>query len=89
MPKTPIVLEPAQRELQNTSNAPSSNESARRKPSPWNWKKSHKHKDSFALMMDEGMNDMGSSGTKASGPNGPPSVDELKRIAEDIKNGLY
>jgi hypothetical protein len=92
MPKTPIILEPRQSNNDSADvklDAPAQNTSARRKPSPWNWKKSHKRKDSFALMMDDGTEDTRSSGTKKSGRNDPPSIDELKRIAEDIKNGLY
>ena len=93
MPKTPIIFEPRQpnNEFSDiTLDKPPQTASARRKPSSWNWKKSHKRKDSFALMMeDDDTDDTGSSGAKTSGRNNPPSIDELKRIAEDIKNGLY
>jgi hypothetical protein len=88
MPNTPIVLETPQSSYGSTNvklDHTSQTSSARRKPLAWNWKKSHKRKDSFALMMDEVTDEMGSS----RGCNEPPSVDELKRIAEDIKNGLY
>jgi hypothetical protein len=59
---------------------------------PWARKKPHTRRnsnDSFAIMIDQGKEEVGSSGTTTSGRNNPPSVDELKKIAEDIKNGLY
>lgn len=65
---------------------------AKRKGMPWARKKTHARKnsnDSFAIMIDQGKEKVGSSGTNTSGRNNPPSVDELKKIAEDIKNGLY
>ncbi|KAF2680716.1 hypothetical protein K458DRAFT_434282 [Lentithecium fluviatile CBS 122367] len=96
VPRTPIVLERLQPARNSSPASPlgvtPSNASTRRRPLPWNWKKAHKRKDSkdsFALMIDEGMDEIGSSGTTTSGRNNPPSVDELKKIAEDIKNGLY
>ncbi|KAF1957469.1 hypothetical protein CC80DRAFT_45184 [Byssothecium circinans] len=82
LPKTPIVLEP-----QITDNAlplPSDRNPAR-KQMPWSRKKGHKKKDSFAQMIDEGIDEVGSSGTTRA----PPTVDELKKIAEDVRNGLY
>ena len=45
--------------------------------------------DSFAFMIDEGKRTIGNIGTNTSGRVTPPSVDELRKIAEDIKNGLY
>lgn len=68
---------------------PASTIASTRRNLPWNWKKSHKRKDSFALIVDEGMDEMGPSGMTTTERNNLPSVDELKRIAEDIKNGLY
>jgi hypothetical protein len=65
---------------------------ARRMGLPWARKKPHTRRnsnDSFAIMIDQGKEEVGSSGTTTSGRNNPPSVDELKKIAEDIKNGLY
>lgn len=90
--KTPIALEAPQTDYRSTgsvADVTASTLSTRRKPMPWSRKKNHKRKDSFALMMDDGADDMSSTSTKPSGSNNPPSVDELKRIAEDIKNGLY
>ncbi|CAI6333769.1 unnamed protein product [Periconia digitata] len=49
---------------------------------PLNWgKKKHKRKDSFSLL-DESMGERGAMME-------PPSIDELKKIAEDVRNGLY
>ncbi|PVI03458.1 hypothetical protein DM02DRAFT_669812 [Periconia macrospinosa] len=47
---------------------------------PLNWGKRLKRKDSFQL--DDGQDELATT-------REPPSVDELKKIAEDIKNGLY
>ncbi|KAK7190019.1 hypothetical protein PSPO01_03740 [Paraphaeosphaeria sporulosa] len=85
-----IVLErPEPREEPHPSPAAPA---ARRMGLPWARKKTHARKnsnDSFAIMIDQGKEKVGSSGTTTSGRNNPPSVDELKKIAEDIKNGLY
>jgi hypothetical protein len=57
---------------------------------PWSRKRMGERSDSFSLMMEEGIKEIGSSGTKVSGGRiKAPTVDELKQIAEDIKNGLY
>jgi hypothetical protein len=59
---------------------------------PWAQKKVHQRmdsNDSFAFMIDEGKRSIGNIGTNTSGRVTPPSVDELRKIAEDIKNGLY
>ncbi|KAF2114856.1 hypothetical protein BDV96DRAFT_86616 [Lophiotrema nucula] len=45
--------------------------------------------DSFAFIMDEGLTKLGSRGTETSGRVEPPTIEELKKIAEDIKAGLY
>lgn len=52
---------------------------------PFLWgKKKPKRKDSFTLL-DESGEEISPSGSS----KGPPSVEELKRIAEDVRNGLY
>ncbi|KAF2638971.1 hypothetical protein P280DRAFT_528441 [Massarina eburnea CBS 473.64] len=82
-PKTPIIFE---RPVTAPDVPPVPlNRSKSTKSSPWGWKKGHKHKDSFGFMVDEGMDEIGSSGTT----RGPPTIDELKKIAEDVRNGLY
>ncbi|KAF1995113.1 hypothetical protein P154DRAFT_526593 [Amniculicola lignicola CBS 123094] len=43
--------------------------------------------DSFAQIMTEGMSEVGSTGGKTSGRNIPPTVEELKKIADDIRAG--
>ena len=53
-------------------------------------KKQRERKDSFTLMMEEGIKEIGSNGTTTSGGRmKAPTIDELRQIAEDIKNGLY
>lgn len=85
-----IVLErPEPEELSQTVPA---TPAAKRMGRPWARKKTHARRnsnDSFAIMLGQGKEQVGSSGTTTSGRNNPPSVDELKKIAEDIKNGLY
>lgn len=66
-----------------------SNTSILRKPLQWSRKLGHKRKDSFQYVIEGGMDELGSSGTTTSGRVNPPTVDELRKIAEDIKNGLY
>ncbi|KAJ4303038.1 hypothetical protein N0V90_001929 [Kalmusia sp. IMI 367209] len=92
IPKTPIVLERPRTAEEDSPHLPAATPAARRMGLPWVRKKIHQRKsskDSFAIMIDEGMETVGSSGTITSGRNNPPSVDELRKIAEDIKNGLY
>jgi hypothetical protein len=95
IPRTPIVLEGHYHYGKLTGKdrlnvlAHSEIATTSRKPLPCNRTKEHKRKDSFALIMDEGMDEMRSSNVITAGVNNPPSVDEMKRIAEDIKNGLY
>lgn len=97
LPKTPIVFEAPKRsnkdavKLSQQSSVP---KAVRRKPiakSLFN-KKSHKRNDSFGFVMDEGMSEptvIGKGGKILKGKKAPPTVDELKQIAEDIRNGLY
>lgn len=86
-----IVLErpaPKEEDSQPVPQTPA----ARRMGLPWARKKTLTRKnsnDSFAHVIDHGKEKVGSSGTNITGRNNPPSVDELKKIAEDIKNGLY
>jgi hypothetical protein len=79
----PIVLEAPQYEYKSAESTSDVTSSKLSKALPWMRKKTHKRKDSFTLMMDD------NPSSPRSTPNMPPSVDELKRIAEDIKNGLY
>ena len=92
LPKTPIVLETPKvpgNDLPEVPPLPSPTKfSLRRRPLPWARKRS-KQRDSFTLIMEEGMSEVGNSGTVTSGRNHPPTIDELKKIADDIRNGLY
>ncbi|KAL1608225.1 hypothetical protein SLS60_003164 [Paraconiothyrium brasiliense] len=88
---TPIIVLERQAKEENSQPVPQTS-AARRIGLPWARKKTHARKnsnDSFTIMIDQGKEKVGSSGTSTSGRNNPPSVDELKKIAEDIKNGLY
>ncbi|KAJ4353821.1 uncharacterized protein N0V89_005551 [Didymosphaeria variabile] len=88
---TPIIVLERQAEEENSQPVHQAS-AARRIGLPWARKKTHARKDSndsFAIMIDQGKEKVGSSGTITSGRNNPPSVDELKKIVEDIKNGLY
>jgi hypothetical protein len=89
--KTPIVLETPrtpEKDLLAVPTMPIS--SVIMKALPWSRKKPRERTDSFSLMMEEGIKEIGSSGTNASGGRmKAPTVEELKQIAEDIKNGLY
>ncbi|PSN71000.1 hypothetical protein BS50DRAFT_631037 [Corynespora cassiicola Philippines] len=82
--KNPIVLEKPVKDLPDLPFQPISKANGRR----WPWKK-HGRKDSFTQIMDEGMDELGSSGTETSGRYQPPTVEELRKIADDIRNGLY
>jgi hypothetical protein len=80
----PIVLEAPQHDYDRSSDSvPDATSSKLSKALPWIRMKTPKRKDSFTLMME------GDVGLPRFTGNNPPSVDELKRIAEDIKNGLY
>jgi len=88
MPRTPTVLErpPVDEEPPEVLFPPPI--TPRRMGFPWNRKKIHRKKnseDSFALIIDESM----AGNVDKAGPNDPPTVDELRKIADDIKNGLY
>lgn len=61
---------------------------------PWNplamlRKKSHKHDDSYTMIMAEGMGSGSSGKSKGSAKEQPPTIEELQKIADDIRNGLY
>lgn len=91
LPKTPIVLEtPRIPEKYLPADPTIPKTSIIMKALPWSRKRPGERSDSFSLMMEEGIKEIGSSATNASGGRiKAPTVDELKQIAEDIKNGLY
>lgn len=94
LPKTPIVLETlrtSEKDLPAVPPLPSPTKaSVILKSLPWSRKKPRQRSDSFSLMMEEGIKEIGSSGTNTSGGRiKAPTVEELKQIAEDIRNGLY
>ncbi|KAF2715060.1 hypothetical protein K504DRAFT_529291 [Pleomassaria siparia CBS 279.74] len=91
LPKTPIVLEAPPIPEKELPSIPSPDKtSAILKALPWSKRKPRERKDSFSLMMEQGITEIGTGGSKISGKKmKAPTVDELKQIAEDIKNGLY
>ncbi|KAF2258672.1 hypothetical protein CC78DRAFT_99356 [Lojkania enalia] len=88
-PKTPIVFEPPQSSKDTLPPLPSDVSSFIRRNSAPRHKKARKRVDSFALIMEKGMSEIGSSGTETSGRSAPPTIEELKKIAEDIRAGRY
>jgi hypothetical protein len=92
IPKTPIVLEnpQAHEEVPELPTAPKTIGAIRRKPLAGIFsKKDHKRNDSFGFIADRGMSDLGSSGTVISGRYEPPTVEELRKIVEDVRAGIY
>lgn len=94
LPKTPIMLETPeapQKDVPPLPPPPAVPKTIRRKPVGKSIfkKRAHKRNDSFGFIMEQGMHEVGSSGTHTSGRTHPPTVDELRKIAEDIRNGLY
>lgn len=64
--------------------------STRRKPLGGMFsKKDHKRNDSFGFIADKGMSELGTSGTVISGRYEPPTVEELRKIVEDVRAGIY
>jgi hypothetical protein len=91
LPKIPIILETAQTQENDILSVPAIPiSSVVMNALPWARKKPRERIDSFSLMMEEGIKEIGSSGTNSSGGRiKAPTIEELKQIAEDIKNGLY
>lgn len=85
LPKTPIVLDQPKRTRsleRDLPPIPATPRSVLRNPLSLFGKKNHKRADSYTMIMAEGMN----SGSKG---NQPPTIEELQKIAADIRNGLY
>ncbi|KAF2738615.1 hypothetical protein EJ04DRAFT_41384 [Polyplosphaeria fusca] len=87
IPKTPIVLEsPRSKKDALPNEAP---KAVRRKALPRFLGRPRKNVDSFAFIMEEGMSESGNSGTGKSRRNEPPTIEELRQIADDIRAGRY
>ncbi|KAF2012818.1 hypothetical protein BU24DRAFT_494754 [Aaosphaeria arxii CBS 175.79] len=93
MPKTPITLEKPTRSAKDASDAPlmpsSAVKSILRTPLTIFGRKTHARLDSYTLIMNEGMNGSQPSSKPKSGRAQPPSIDELRMIADGIRNGTY
>ena len=52
-------------------------------------KKSHKRDDSYSMGTSEAMKSGSSGKSKGSAKEQPPTIEELQKIADDIRKGLY
>ncbi|KAF2866639.1 hypothetical protein BDV95DRAFT_205163 [Massariosphaeria phaeospora] len=85
MPPIAVVLETstlAEKALPIISSTSPTSKPVRHNTLPWPRKKSRQRVDSFALVMDEGV-------TRSGRDDQPPTVEELRKIADDIRNGVY
>ncbi|KAF2474256.1 uncharacterized protein BDR25DRAFT_385722 [Lindgomyces ingoldianus] len=88
--KSAIVLEgPKVPEKDFPPPPPIPERSVRRKLLPRAEAKLRRRVDSFALIMEEGMTELGSIGTVTTGHVNPPTIEDLQKIARDIKEGNY
>lgn len=88
LPKTPIVLEAPKRDTSKERELPpipATPKSVLRNPLALLRKKSHKRDDSYTMIMAEGLAGKSKGGVKEQ----PPTIEELQKIADDIRNGLY
>lgn len=91
LPKTPITLEAPKRDTSKERELPPipvTPKSLLRNPLAMLRKKSHKREDSYTMIMAEGLGSSSGKG-KSSAKEQPPTVEELQKIADDIRKGLY
>ncbi|KAF2181770.1 hypothetical protein K469DRAFT_752638 [Zopfia rhizophila CBS 207.26] len=90
--KSVLILEKPKPIEEQDSMPPIPNFSLHRTPLIQATVKSKDKRDSFAFIMQEGMEVLGSVGTRTGGAGGhivPPSIEDLKKIAEDIRRSNY
>ncbi|ORY16140.1 hypothetical protein BCR34DRAFT_584596 [Clohesyomyces aquaticus] len=89
MRKSAIILEPPKLEDKDLPPVPVA--PIRRKPLPGAGEAPKKRVDSFAFIMEEGLTELGSIGTVnvSTGQVHPPTLEDLQRIAQAIRDGRY